>query len=264
MRSTGKPGISKTGAGKVGLNQRIRSQGIYLLPNLFTTAALFAGFFAVVKAMSGQFEHSAVAIFCAMVLDGMDGRVARMTHTQSEFGAQYDSLADMVSFGVAPALVMYEWALRDLGKYGWMAAFIYCAGAALRLARFNTQVGIADKRFFTGLPSPSAAALVAGLVWLALDNEWTGRPLAWIAFALTLFAGLTMISNVRYWSFKEFNVRRAVPFLVLVPFVLLLVLVAGHPAEMLFALFCLYALSGYLYSGWCLLRKRPPTPGVDA
>lgn len=253
MRPLGKPGY------KMGLNQRIRSQGIYLLPNLFTTAALFAGFFAVVKAMSGQFEVAAVAIFCAMVLDGMDGRVARMTHTQSEFGAQYDSLADMVSFGVAPALVMYEWALRDLGRYGWMAAFIYCAGAALRLARFNTQVAVADKRFFTGLPSPSAAALVAGMVWLSLNNGWSGRDISWIAFALTLFAGLTMISNVRYWSFKELNVRRPVPFLWLLPLVLLLVLIAGHPPETLFGLFCLYAASGYLYGAWGLLRRRSNT-----
>lgn len=252
MRPLGKPLPHK-----MGLNQRIRSQGIYLLPNLFTTAALFAGFFAVVKAMGGQFEASAVAIFCAMVLDGMDGRVARMTHTQSEFGAQYDSLADMVSFGVAPALVMYEWALKDLGRYGWMAAFVYCACAALRLARFNTQIAVTDKRFFTGLPSPSAAALVAGLVWLGMNNEWpSGRPLSWTAFALTLFAGLTMISNVPYWSFKEFNVRRAVPFVALVVVVLLLALVAGHPPETLFALFCVYALSGYVYWLWGMARNR--------
>lgn len=242
--------------GRFDLNQRIRTRGIYLLPNLFTTAALFAGFFAVVKAMDGHFELSAIAIFAAMVLDGMDGRVARMTNTQSEFGAQYDSLSDMVSFGVAPALVMYEWALKDLGRYGLMAAFIYCAGAALRLARFNTHVGTADKRFFTGLPSPSAAALVAGLVWLGLDNQWQhNRTVSWFAFAVTLFAGLNMISNVRYWSFKEFNVRRAVPFLTLVPFVILIPLVAIHPPETLFALFCLYAISGYLY--WCWTKLRP-------
>ena len=237
---------------------RQRHPGIYLLPNLFTTAALFAGFFAIVKAMDGQFEHAAIAVFVAMLLDGMDGRVARLTHTQSAFGAEYDSLADMVSFGVAPALVMYEWGLRGLGKYGWMAAFVYCAGAALRLARFNTQVATADKRWFTGLPSPSAAAIVAGLVWVSMANDITApeRYQAWIAFAVTLFAGLSMVSNVRYWSFKEINVRKPAPFLALVAFVLLLVLIAAHPPEGLFALFALYALSGYLCWIWLAIKYR--------
>src|SRR6186713_2415746 len=156
---------------------RIRRRGIYLLPNLFTTAALFAGFYAIVQAMNANFDQSAVAIFVAMVLDGLDGRVARMTRTQSAFGAEFDSLADMVSFGAAPALVMYEWALRDLGKLGWIAAFIYIAGAALRLARFNTMLEVADKRWFTGLPSPSAAALVAGLVWIVDDLGLDPEPL---------------------------------------------------------------------------------------
>src|SRR3982751_6142421 len=172
------------------LKSKLRRRGIYLLPNLFTTAALFAGFYAIVQAMNGRFEHSAVSIFVAMVLDGLDGRVARLTHTQSEFGAEYDSLSDMVSFGAAPALVMYEWALKGMGKLGWVAAFVYVAGAALRLARFNTLLEVSDKRWFTGLPSPSAAALVAGMVWVVDDLAFDPEPLRWVAWGLTIFAGL--------------------------------------------------------------------------
>ncbi len=186
----------------------LRRRGIYLLPNLLTTAALFAGFYAIVQAMNGKFEYAAVAIFIAMVLDGLDGRVARLTHTQSEFGAQYDSLSDMVSFGVAPALLMYEWAFRDLGKWGWFAAFIYCAGTALRLARFNANIEIVDKRFFQGLPSPAAAALIAGFVWVMLDFNYSGHELRWVAVALTVFAGLSMVSNLPFYSFKSFDTGR--------------------------------------------------------
>src|SRR5512135_3324946 len=186
----------------------LRKRGIYLLPNLFTTAALFAGFYAIVQSMNGKYEHSAVAIFVAMILDGLDGRVARLTHTQSEFGAEYDSLSDMVSFGVAPSLVIYEWALKGLGKWGWFAAFIYCAGTALRLARFNTNIGVIDKRYFQGLPTPAAAALVAGFVWVVLDdNRFSPADVKWIACALTVFAGLTMVSNLRFYSFKDINMR---------------------------------------------------------
>src|SRR5512140_2479001 len=163
---------------------RIRRRGIYLLPNLFTTAALFAGFYAIVQAMNTRFDQAAVAIFIAMVLDGLDGRVARLTHTQSEFGAEYDSLSDMVSFGAAPALVMYEWALKSMGRIGWIAAFVYCAGAALRLARFNTNIEVVDKRYFQGLPSPAAAALVAGFVWVMGDLSFVGKDLRWYAAAL--------------------------------------------------------------------------------
>ena len=162
-------------------NPELKRRGIYLLPNLFTTAALFAGFFAIVQAMQGDFERAAMAIFIAMVLDGLDGRVARMTNTQSAFGAEYDSLSDMVSFGAAPALVVYEWALRDLGRLGWIAAFIYCAGAALRLARFNTTLEVTDKRYFQGLPSPAAAALVAGLVWVMIVSGIAGSDVRWLA-----------------------------------------------------------------------------------
>src|ERR1700752_3465712 len=176
------------------LNTEIRRRGIYLLPNLFTTAALFAGFYSIVMAMNQRFDNAAVAIFIAMILDTLDGRVARLTHTQSAFGAEYDSLSDMVCFGAAPALVIYEWALRDMGRIGWIAAFVYCAGTALRLARFNTQLAVADKRWFTGLPSPAAAALVAGMIWVLNDYQVRGFDVKWFAAALTVYAGITMIS----------------------------------------------------------------------
>ena len=234
----------------------IRRRGIYILPNLFTTAALFAGFFAIVQAMNQRFEISAVAIFLAMVFDGLDGRVARLTHTQSAFGAEYDSLSDMVSFGVAPALVIYEWALKGLGKLGWIAAFIYCAGAALRLARFNTNIDVVDKRYFQGLPSPAAAALVAGLVWVMSDNGWSGEDARWYACALTMFAGITMVSNIRYWSGKDINLRKSVPFIIVVAFAVGFALVSSYPPGVLFALFLAYALSGYIMTAWQASGRR--------
>ena len=233
-----------------------RRRGIYILPNLFTTAALFAGFYAIVQAMQGSFDNAAVAIFVAMVLDGLDGRVARLTNTQSAFGAEYDSLADMVSFGAAPALIMYEWALKDLGNLGWIAAFIYCAGAALRLARFNTTIDSVDKRFFQGLPSPAAAALVAGLVWVINDNGISGSDVVWFAAPLTIFAGLSMVSNVLFWSGKDINLRKSVPFIVVIAVVLGFALVSTYPAGVLFALFLVYAASGYVILGWRWLRRR--------
>lgn len=238
------------------LKNRVRRRGIYLLPNLFTTAALFAGFYAIVQAMNANFHQSAVAIFVAMVLDGLDGRVARMTRTQSAFGAEFDSLADMVSFGAAPALVMYEWVLRDLGKLGWIAAFVYVAGAALRLARFNTLLEVADKRWFQGLPSPSAAALVAGFVWIVEDLAYDPDELRWLAWAITLFAGLTMVSNLKYYSFKAINLRRSVPFVAIFVIVLVLALLSYQPALVLFAAFVVYGFSGYAVSAWMLVRER--------
>ena len=241
---------------RVLLKNRVRRRGIYLLPNLFTAAALFAGFYAIVQAMNVNYEHAAVAIFVAMVLDGLDGRIARMTRTQSAFGAEFDSLADMVSFGAAPALVMYEWALRDLGKLGWVAAFVYVAGAALRLARFNTLLEVADKRWFQGLPSPSAAAVVAGLVWVVDDLGYDPDALRWVAFGLTLFAGLTMVSNLRYYSFKAINLKKSVPFVALLLIVLLLALLVYQPPLVLFASFMAYAVSGYVVSAWHLMRER--------
>lgn len=238
----------------------LRRRGIYLLPNLLTTAALFSGFYAIMQAMNGMFEYAAVAIFIAMVFDGLDGRVARMTHTQSEFGAEYDSLSDMVSFGVAPALLMYEWAFRDLGKLGWFAAFIYCAGTALRLARFNANIDVVDKRYFQGLPSPAAAALVAGFVWVMQDNQFTGNDLRWPAVAITVFAGLSMVSNVGFYSFKDFNMRKSVPFIVVLIIALFFMVISSYPPGVLFLLFFGYSLSGYVWWLFGLRKKRPPPP----
>lgn len=238
---------------------RLRSKGIYLLPNAFTTAALFSGFFAIVNAMNGQFQVAAIAIFASLVLDGMDGRVARMTNTQSAFGEQYDSLADMVSFGVAPALVAYEWALKDLGKWGWLAAFTYCAGAALRLARFNVNTGVVDKKFFQGLPSPAAGSLVAGFIWLADDNQIPVRDTAipWVMFLIAVYAGLTMVSNARFYSGKALDVRYRVPFGVMVLLILTFVLISSNPPLTLFGLFVVYSISGYVIWVWERLgRKR--------
>jgi len=231
-------------------------RGIYLLPNLFTTAALFAGFYAIVAAMGDRFEAAAVAVFIAMVLDGLDGRVARMTNTQSEFGAEYDSLSDMVSFGLAPALVMYEWSLHSMGKIGWLAAFIYTAGAALRLARFNTNIGTVDKRFFQGLPSPAAAAVVVGLVWVGHVYEVAGTSLGWLTAFATAIIGALMVSNVRYYSFKELDLKGKVPFVAILVVILIFVLVSLDPPQVLFGTFVLYAISGPVTTVWLLLRRR--------
>jgi len=232
----------------------MRRRGIYLLPNLFTTLNLFAGFYAIVQGMNHDFEKAAVAIFVAMVLDSLDGRVARLTRTQSAFGAEYDSLSDMVSFGAAPALVMYEWALRDMGRVGWIAAFVYCVGAALRLARFNTQLSVADKRWFTGLPSPAAAALVAGMIWVFNDYQVRGGEVKWLAAAVTIYAGITMVSNVRFYSGKDINLRRAVPFSVVLGIVLALLLISIEPSHVLWGLMLAYGVSGYVW--WVVLRWR--------
>ncbi|MFP5393961.1 MAG: CDP-diacylglycerol--serine O-phosphatidyltransferase [Gammaproteobacteria bacterium] len=235
----------------------VRRRGIYLLPNAFTTAALFCGFYAIVQAMTGRFEHAAWAIFVAMILDGLDGRIARLTNTQSEFGAQYDSLSDMISFGAAPALVMYEWALRDLGKFGWIAAFVYCAGAALRLARFNTNIEVVDKRFFQGLPSPAAAGIVTGYILMLDDHGISGMEAPWLAWAITLFAGLTMVTNVPYYSFKDVNFRKSVPFIAVFLIALFLALAAIDPASSLMPLFAIYGLSGYAVYFWRLAKGKP-------
>jgi CDP-diacylglycerol--serine O-phosphatidyltransferase len=238
-------------------------RGIYLLPNLFTTACLFSGFYAVIAAASGRFEQAAVAIFIAMVMDGLDGRVARLTNTQSEFGVQYDSLADMVSFGVAPSLVMFHWSLATMGKLGWLAAFIYTAGAALRLARFNTQVAVADKRFFQGMPSPAAAAVVAGAVWLGVDNEFSGSSFAIVGMALTIAAGVLMVSNFRYYSFKKVDVKGKVPFVAILLLVLLFVLISVNPPQVLFIAFLIYMLSGPIVTIVGLRQKKVGRGQVD-
>lgn len=234
-----------------------RRRGIYLLPNLFTTAALFCGFYAIVAAIHGRFEPAAIALFVAMIMDGLDGRVARLTNTTSDFGVQYDSLSDMVSFGIAPALVVYLWSLEAWGKPGWLAAFIYAAGAALRLARFNTQSGSADKRFFQGLPSPAAAAVIAGMVWFgdfATLREVPGIIV--LTFPLTVLAGILMVSNIRYHSFKELDLHGRVPFVAVLIAVLILVLIAIEPSLILFALALFYAASGPVMTLVMLQRHR--------
>ena len=254
-----------------------RRKGIYVLPNMITLAALFGGFYAIVMAMNGQFGLATAGIFAAMVLDGLDGRVARMTHTQSAFGEQMDSLSDMVSFGAAPALVAYMWALQPLGRAGWLAAFVYCSCAALRLARFNVNTSVVDKRYFQGLPSPAAAALVAGFIWLtsamfeahrdvalfrqlisALGGQRVARgDFSWLMFGITLFAGLSMVTNTPFYSFKDMRGRRSVPFVVLVGAALLIAIISIEPATMLFLVFVGYALSGYVIYIWRRAKGEP-------
>ena len=229
---------------------RKRRKGIYILPNLFTLAALFGGFYAVVMAMNGRFDQAAVGVFCAMVLDSLDGRVARMTNTQSAFGEQMDSLSDMVSFGAAPALIAYVWGLTSLGRWGWIGAFVYCACAALRLARFNVNTAVVDKRFFQGLPSPAAAALVAGFIYLMNDAAIDSFGVRWITFGLMLFAGLTMVTNLPFYSFKDLSMKRSVPFAVIVLVALGIAVINIHPPTVMFALFVMYGLSGYTVYGW--------------
>ena len=225
-------------------------KGIYVLPNLFTLAALFGGFYAIVMAMNGRFEMAAIGVFAAMVLDSLDGRVARMTNTQSAFGEQMDSLADMVSFGAAPALISYEWALKGLGRWGWMAAFVYISCAALRLARFNVNTTVVDKRYFQGLPSPAAAALVMGFIWLMNEMDYQGADMAWTMFAFCLYSGLTMVTNAPFYSFKDVRMKKSVPFAVIVMLALTIAVINIHPPIVLFALFVMYGLSGYVLYAW--------------
>ena len=271
---------------KLFMRGRFARRGIYWLPNLFTLASLFSGFYAIVQAMNFRFEIAAMAIFVSMVLDGLDGRVARWTRTQSAFGAELDSLADMVSFGVAPALVVYVWALKDFSgmetvkwlgpwltnKLGWIAAFIYCACAALRLARFNTTLDVADKRFFQGLPSPAAACLVAGLVWAMNEYQIKGQDVKWLAWVLTAFAGLTMVSNFKFYSGKDINLRKSVSFdsVVAIAFGIVAVfMVSSTLPEMLFLVAVCYGMSGYVIWIYEQVRKRtvgrmPPPPALGS
>lgn len=233
-----------------GVVVRRRRKGIYILPNLFTLAALFGGFYAIVMAMNDRFDLAAIGIFSAMVLDALDGRVARMTNTQSAFGEQMDSLSDMVSFGAAPGLIAYEWALKGLGRWGWIAAFVYCACAALRLARFNVNTGVVDKRYFQGLPSPAAAALVVGFIWLMTDYGVKPYEVSWGMFAMALYAGLTMVTNVPFYSFKDVHMKKSVPFVVIVAIALGIALINVYPPAVLFGVFVVYGLSGYAVYGW--------------
>ena len=268
--SPASPPVSSTPSRPPVVLEKRRRKGIYIIPNSITLAALFCGFYAIVMAINGRFDYATTSIFAAMILDGMDGRAARMMHAQSAFGEQMDSLCDMVSFGVAPALVAYEWALRPLGRWGWVAAFVYCACAALRLARFNVNTAVVDKRYFQGLPSPSAAALVGGFIWLtsamllahkdvplfrsllalAGGAQQERLDLAWPTFAITLFAGLTMVTNIPYYSFKDLGGRRSVPFAALVLAALLLAVISIEPPTMLFLIFVAYAISGYVIYAW--------------
>jgi CDP-diacylglycerol--serine O-phosphatidyltransferase len=238
------------------MNDKLSQRGVYLLPNLLTTAALFAGFYAIVAAMKGQFDLAAIAIFIAMVADGLDGRVARLTHTQTAFGAQYDSLSDMVSFGIAPALVVFSWSLFHLGKLGWLAAFLYTAATALRLARFNTQV--LDKRYFQGLPSPAGAGIVSSMVWLGASYEIESIAMALPIAVMTLITAALMVSTIRYYSFKNIDFKGRVPFITAVLVVLIIAGVALNPPDVLFGLFFLYIFSGPLLTllQWRKVRRQ--------
>ncbi|MEM9101950.1 MAG: CDP-diacylglycerol--serine O-phosphatidyltransferase [Pseudomonadota bacterium] len=239
-------------------------KGIYLLPNLLTTASIFAGFYAIVASMKGHFELAAVAVFVAMIMDGLDGRVARLTNTQSAFGAEFDSLSDMVSFGIAPALIAYNWALHDMGNFGWLAAFVYTICAALRLARFNTQVESADKRYFQGLASPSAAANIAGLVWISNAYALEPTTMAIPTIIFTILSGILMVSNFRYYSFKVISWKDKVPFIGLLLVVVVIVTIAYDPPVVLFTVFLAYAISGPVHTLWLLrevktVRKSAPS-----
>jgi CDP-diacylglycerol---serine O-phosphatidyltransferase len=239
-----------------------RRRGIYLLPNLFTTAGLFAGFYAIVAAMAGHFQPAAIAVFVAMIMDGLDGRIARLTHTESAFGKEYDSLSDMVSFGLAPALVMYEWAFKDMvnfgfvwGKIGWLGAFFYAIAAALRLARFNVRAGVVDKRYFQGLPSPAAAGIIAGMVWLGVDLSIPGDALVIPAYVLTVAAGALMVSSIGFYSFKDFNLHGRVPFTTILIIPIAIIVISFSPPDVLFIVFFAYACSGPVAALWRLRRR---------
>jgi CDP-diacylglycerol--serine O-phosphatidyltransferase len=237
--------------------KKVRRRGIYLLPNMLTTGAMFAGFYAVIAGMGGDFSSACVAIIVAMFLDGLDGRVARLTNTQSAFGAEYDSLSDMLAFGVAPALICFSWALSELGKIGWTAAFIYVACAALRLARFNVQLGTADKRFFVGLASPSAAGLVVFMVWAMHEYGIEVTPaVAVMAAWMTAIAGMLMVINIRYYSFKDIDFRNRVPFVVILAIVLVMVIVAWHPPTVLFTMAIMYAASGPVMAVYSRRKRK--------
>jgi CDP-diacylglycerol--serine O-phosphatidyltransferase len=236
---------------------RPRRRGIYLLPNLFTIGVLFAGFYAIITAFKHHFAASAIAIFIGMLLDSLDGRIARLTHTQTEFGAQMDSLSDMVCFGVAPALVLYSWYLHTLGKAGWLAAFFYTMCTALRLARFNSQSQSENKRYFQGLSTTAAAGVVAGFIWVfTTEFEISGNILAWMAFGLALFLGFLKVSTIRYRSFKDVDLRGRVPFVEILIMVFILVLISFEPPIGLFLIFAGYALSGPITTLWQMNIKR--------
>ncbi|MDO5532280.1 CDP-diacylglycerol--serine O-phosphatidyltransferase [Sutterella sp.] len=244
----------------------VKSKSIYVLPNAFTGAAFFAAFYGIIQAMNGNFSNAAIAVFFSMLFDGMDGRVARLTHTQSEFGVQMDSLADAVSFGVAPALIVYEFTLVELGKLGWATAFVYALCALLRLARFNCNVGVVSKNYFQGLPSPAAAALVCGFVWLAVENrlpDWLLPYQSTIALVVTLYAGLTMVCNAPFFSGKSLAVVKSVPFWVIALCAIAFIVISSNTSLSIFILFCIYALSGFVHVFWCWWNGRPNPIAAD-
>ena len=236
--------------------EKQRRRGIYLLPNLFTSAGLFAGFYSIIAAMKGEFNWASYAIFIAMLMDSLDGRVARLTNTQTDFGVQYDSLADIVSFGIAPAVGVYSWGLMNLGKFGWLVAFLYTATGALRLARFNTQAASADKQYFQGLPIPSGAGIVAAMVLLGTHYSVNGTGLSLLVAIITISVSLLMVSNLRYYSFKEFNFRDKVPFISIFIVVLIFVCIALNPPALLFFSFFAYGFSGPVLTLTTLRKKR--------
>lgn len=236
---------------------RLRRRGIYLLPNLFTIMGLFFGFYAIVAAFKGKFDQASLAIFIAMIFDGLDGRIARMTNTSSPFGAELDSISDMVTFGVAPALVAYCWGLSGLGKVGWLVAFMYAAATALRLARFNTQIGVVSKRYFIGLPCPSAAAVIAGMIWTCHNTfQIPGTHISIIVAVITALVALLMVTNVPYYSFKELDFKGRVPFVMILLFVAICVAVAIDPPPVLFFAFFLFTISGPVMYLFGFSRKR--------
>ena len=234
--------------------------GIYLLPNLLTTASLFAAFYSLVASMKGQYEAAVIAMLIGMIADGLDGRIARLTNTQSAFGAQYDSLSDMVTFGVAPPILLYNLTLSQLGKFGWLVAFVYTAAVALRLARFNTKLETADPRYFQGLPCPPAAAVMASFAWLCYQNEWQHITIAILTAVLALIASGLMLSNLRYYSFKELDFKGKVPFLYVLIIIILFVAIAADPAVVLFIGFSMYALSGPILTLLHLRRIKKLKP----
>lgn len=233
-----------------------KPRGIYLLPNLFTVCALFAGFFSIISSLKGNYDSAAIAIFLAMVMDALDGRVARLTNTITNFGAEFDSLSDMVSFAIAPALLAYSWGLSGLGKFGWITAFLYTVAVALRLARFNTQIDNTGKKYFQGLPCPSAAAMICGFVWISSDYGMISQVTNWLLVFITLAVAVLMVSNVRYHSFKEIELKQHVRFVVILVMVLVIALVSIDPGKVLLAIFTGYAISGPITTVWGLRQKR--------
>ncbi|RTL01236.1 MAG: CDP-diacylglycerol--serine O-phosphatidyltransferase [Proteobacteria bacterium] len=243
--------------------RRAKGSPIYLIPSMITLSSMCCGFYAMVQSIAGDFFHAGLAIFFSMILDSLDGRIARLTHTSSPFGAELDSLADMVAFGAAPAMIAFNWGLHHLGKIGWLVSFVYCACAALRLARFNVMIGVVDKRYFQGMPSPSAAALVVGFVYMAAEYHFLGQHTYIIGLIVTLIAGLSMVSNIKFYSFKEFHFHHTAPFRTLLFFLALLVLVFYYPDIVVYSFFVLYTIVSYIFWVFRIGYKQPLSLSSD-